>query len=244
MQKFTDKLRRVARKTFLERFTYGWRSYSQCGEDLIVRYIFLLRGITHPSYLDVGAHHPYYLNNTALFYHQGCKGINIEPNPDLLRQFTKSRPRDINLNVGVAPRSGSMDFYWMEDATLSTFSETEMQRSLGQGRKLKSKLALPVAPLNQIVSQYCDGQFPDFLTLDVEGMELEILHTIDFSLSRPKVICLETSIYSSTGEGAKRHDLMTLVEGQGYLLYADTNLNSIYVDRKFWHHSVPGPLES
>ena len=47
------------------------KSYSQCGEDLLVDYIFKLRGITQPTYLDIGANHPYFISNTAKFYQQG-----------------------------------------------------------------------------------------------------------------------------------------------------------------------------
>ena len=76
------------------------KSYSQCGEDIIVDYIFNLRGITYPTYIDIGANDPYYLSNTALFYDKGCRGINIEPNPAMVESFGKSRPADINLNIG------------------------------------------------------------------------------------------------------------------------------------------------
>jgi hypothetical protein len=43
-------------------------SYSQSGEDLIVRVYFDILGITNPTYIDIGAHHPYFISNTALFY--------------------------------------------------------------------------------------------------------------------------------------------------------------------------------
>ncbi len=58
-------------------------SYSQCGEDIIVDYIFKAIGINKPSYIDIGAHDPHYLNNTYIFSKKGCKGINIEPDPYL-----------------------------------------------------------------------------------------------------------------------------------------------------------------
>jgi hypothetical protein len=57
------------------------KSFSQSGEDLIIDFIFNALGISRPSYIDIGAHHPYYLNNTAIFYLRGARGINIEPDP-------------------------------------------------------------------------------------------------------------------------------------------------------------------
>lgn len=65
------------------------KSYSQSGEDLIIKYIFDALGIEKPSYIDVGAYHPYCLSNTSLFYELGSKGINIEPDPMLFKNFPK-----------------------------------------------------------------------------------------------------------------------------------------------------------
>src|SRR5689334_18987985 len=66
---------------------FGIHSYSQCGEDIIIDHVFRLRGIPSPSYIDIGANHPYFINNTAMFYERGCRGINIEANPQLLSAF-------------------------------------------------------------------------------------------------------------------------------------------------------------
>jgi hypothetical protein len=72
-------------------------SYSQSGEDVIVKFIFDCIGISKPTYLDVGAHHPYYISNTALFYESGSIGINIEPDPLLFKEFLNHRKNDIKL---------------------------------------------------------------------------------------------------------------------------------------------------
>src|SRR5271169_435695 len=97
------------------------KSFSQSGEDIIVRQLFKLRGINNPSYLDIGANDPFRINNTARFYKKGSRGINVEANPMLIKRFEKFRPHDINLNVGIAGSEGEMDFYIMNDDTLSTF---------------------------------------------------------------------------------------------------------------------------
>jgi FkbM family methyltransferase len=209
-------------------------SYSQCGEDLIVSYVFALRGITQPSYLDIGAHHPFYLNNTALFYFRGGSGVNIEPNPELIECLRQERPRDTNVNVGISAKAGRQTFYCMDDPALSTFSEGEVASLLAHGKKVQASIEVPAISIRTALDDYCAGAFPDFLSIDVEGSELEIFSAIDFSQTWPKVICVETAEYSPTGAGAKRRDLMALIESRGYLLYADTNLNSIYVKQQFW----------
>src|SRR5437868_840540 len=74
------------------------RSWSQCGEDLILQYLLMVLGIKTPSYLDIGAHHPTYMSNTWLFYQQGGRGVCVEPDPALYAEFPKKRPRDTHLN--------------------------------------------------------------------------------------------------------------------------------------------------
>src|SRR3970282_781555 len=100
-------------------------SFSQSGEDLIVKFIFDNLGIPNPTYIDIGAHHPYFISNTALFYKNGCRGINIEPDPTLFNEFLKHRKEDINLNIGISDRNCELDFYIISSPTLNTFSKDE-----------------------------------------------------------------------------------------------------------------------
>ncbi len=95
---------------------FGHISYSQHGEDLFLLNIFRLIGIETPSYLDLGAHHPWHISNTALMYHRGSRGVNVEANPILFEAFLTERPLDKNVNMGVVS-SGveSQKFYiWFE----------------------------------------------------------------------------------------------------------------------------------
>ena len=209
-------------------------SYSQCGEDLLVDYIFKLRGIERPSYLDIGAHDPYYLSNTALFYQRGSRGINIEANPTLIPKFQEHRAEDINLNVGLGKAKGLMDFYVMQDSTLSTFSKKECKKMYAHGKEVREVVKINLTTINQILIKYCKNIFPDFLTIDVEGMDFQILQTIDFSKSYPKVICVEAAEYSPIGAGKRRNELITFLEEHGYHEYANTNLNAIMVKNEFW----------
>jgi FkbM family methyltransferase len=216
---------------------YSKRSYSQCGEDLIVEYVFRARSVGLPTYLDIGAHHPYYLSNTARFYLKGCRGINIEANPVLLPQFHKHRPKDINLNIGIGGSETELDFHVMEDNTLSTFSTDEVNSLLQAGQKLAVTKKIRIRPIRSVLDEHSTGTFPDFLSLDAEGMDLAILRTIDFSKSFPKVICVEAAEYSPTGSGARRNDIIEFLISRGYFEYANTNLNAIMVSTSFWERS-------
>jgi len=212
----------------------GKVSYSQCAEDILIEYIFNLRGIQKPTYLDIGAHHPWFLSNTAYFYQKGCRGINIEPNPQLIKAFKIERKEDINLNIGIAGITATLDFYVLSDSTLSTFSKQEADEQILHGRKLESIQQIPVDTISRVLKQHTNGIFTDFLTIDVEGLEFEILNEIDYINNYPKVICIESAEYSPIGAGKKRTDLICFIESKGYYLYADTNLNSIFVKNEFW----------
>lgn len=213
---------------------FSKRSYSQCGEDSIINYIFSLRGIEYPSYLDIGCNHPYYINNTALFYEKGCRGINIDANPKFIEAFNIERPEDINLNVGISNIEGEMGFYLMEDDTLSTFSKYECDAMVSNGKQLLEIKKVKLVTINKILENHCLNIFPDFLSLDVEGLDFEIIKSIDFDKTVPKVICVEASEYSPIGSGARRNELIDFLITKGYYEYANTNLNAIMIRNDFW----------
>jgi FkbM family methyltransferase len=210
-------------------------SFSQCGEDLLIDYIFELRGVSMPSYLDIGAHDPFYLNNTAIFYLRGCRGINIEANPGLIENFRTKRKEDINLNVGISDQADAMDFYIMADSTLSTFSREECDSMIGRGHKMKAVKKIELLTVKAVLDKYNDGKFPDLLSIDVEGLDFKILQSIEFGSAYPKVICVEAAEYSPIGAGARRTELIDFLVSKGYYEYANTNLNAIMVKNEFWY---------
>lgn len=208
------------------------RSFSQCGEDLIVRYVFDVLKIPNPTYLDIGAHHPTYLNNTFIFYNQGSRGVNIEPDPDLFSQFMNRRERDTNLNIGVGERDDELPFFIMSVPTLNTFSESEAKLAASQSNvKIKKVLPVRIRPVNAILEEYFPKKSPDFVSLDVEAFDLMILQSFDFKRWRPKVLCAETITYSEKNDGLKIEEIGTVMRDAGYLAYADTHINTIYIDR-------------
>jgi FkbM family methyltransferase len=215
---------------------YQRNSYSQTGEDLIVEFIFQLRNIALPSYIDIGAFHPYQYSNTALFYAKGCKGINIEPNPDGILAFQTVRPNDINLNIGVSEVAGELNYFCMNVATMNTFDEEGANELVRQhGFQILGKKIVPVEPLSKVIKTHANNLFPDFLSLDVEGLDMVILEQIDYSTNYPKVICVETIEYTNDGTGSKNDKLINFLADKGYFIFADTHINTIFVNRTFWN---------
>lgn len=228
LHRLVDKLSRRAVEE-------GRKSFSQCGEDLIVRFIFDTLRVPAPSYLDIGAHHPHYLNNTFLFYAAGGRGVNIEPDPELFAGFTAQRPRDLNLNIGIGTAEEKLQLFVMSVRTLNTFSPDEAHQ-LEQGGKVRIErvLEIPVRPVNTVLAEHFGEAAPDFVSIDVEGLDLQILRSFDFARWRPKVFCVETITYSDQRSGIKIPEIAELLHGQGYFSFADTYVNTVFVDRQLW----------
>lgn len=205
------------------------KSYSQSGEDMIIDFLFEVHGVKNPTYIDIGAHDPYYLSNTAFFYEKGCRGINIEPNPVLYKNIREVRKEDINLNVGIGKKEGKLNFYIMNNPTMSTFSREQADELVHKhGFLIEQELNVDVSTVNTVLNTYNNGVFPDFLSLDVEGVDLVILQSIDFSKSYPKVICVETMEYTENLSGNKESEIIDFLKEKGYRIIADTFINTIF----------------
>jgi len=208
-------------------------SYSQCGEDRIIENLFSMCGIIQPTYIDIGAYHPFILSNTALLYRNGSRGINIEPDPIQFKIINRHRKNDINLNIGIAPKKGEMDFYVLNARTLSTFSKTEAEKYHEQGKYfVKKTIRVKTDTLINIIEKHANGIFPDFLSLDAEGTDKDIISSIDFKNNAPKIICVETLSFNKP---IKRNtELISLIINSGYNHYVDTTINSIFVKKSIW----------
>lgn len=212
---------------------FGGRTYAQHGDDVIVMCLLHSMGISNPTYLDIGAHHPFNISNTALLYKCGGRGINVEPNPNLFVNFSKMRPEDVNLNVGVAPNAGSLTFYMIDDFSgRNTFDfETADQFVKAHPEfSITKAMEIEVLTINDIIHQYASGKYPDFLSIDVEGLDEGIIASADFSMSRPKVICVEIS--NASGEKG-RGRISEILEGNGYYCVMRAVSNLIFVDDKY-----------
>jgi len=230
-------LRRFASKITHDQ-KYKRISYAQYGEDLIIFSIFREHlNIQKPSYIDIGAHHPFHLSNSALFYKFGCNGVNIEANPDLIEDFHKYRPNDKNLNIGISPeKNDTLPFYIMEQAELNTFIKEQAESLDRKGFPIKKVVNIQCYTLKYIIDNYCNGTFPDFLSLDVEGLDEYIFEHYDFSGTRPKIICVE-NLNNDDGRLYKIEKIRDILSNNNYVLIADTFLNDIFVDKSLINYT-------
>jgi FkbM family methyltransferase len=208
-------------------------SFAQCGEDLVVASLFDVLGIEAPTYLDIGAYEPILGSNTYLFYRRGGRGVLVEPNMDLIGRLEAARPRDTVLNVGVGiTDEPSADYYRLNAPQLNTFDKGEAERVVrdaGGKLRIAEVVKMPLVPVNRVIADHFGGAAPDLLSVDVEGLDLAILKTLDFGTYRPKVICAETP---AAGGPVTSAETVRFLEGKGYALRGMTFPNTVFVDKK------------
>jgi FkbM family methyltransferase len=237
------KMKRFLRKVILKYIIpQSQISYSQFGEDLIFSLFFSHNGITNPTYLDIGANEPRFISNTFYFYEKGSRGVLIEPNPFLFKKLQKERPFDIVLNIGIGfTNVAEADFYMFPDYAngLSTFSKKEADHWANTGMKgmgkipIEKVIKMPLVPINKILEKYFSEKPPDVISLDVEGLDLEILKAMDFQRFKPALICVETLMYDENQKTFKTNEITDFMGSKDYFVYADTRVNTIYAHKDF-----------
>jgi FkbM family methyltransferase len=206
-------------------------SYSQTGEDVIIEYLFNSLKISHPTYLEIGTNQPKICNNTYGFYKKGCKGVCIEPDIEMVKVIKQQRPQDTVLNIGIGiTDKESAEFYLFPGLVngWSTFSEEEADiRKKDTGIDYR-RLPVRLKNINTIMQDYFNPH-PNFISLDVEGLDLEILQSIDFEKFRPEAICVETITFGYLNNTEKKITAINeYMYSKGYFAYADTHINTIF----------------
>ncbi len=143
--------------------------------------------------MDVGAHHPVRFSNTYLLYQRGWRGINIDAMPGSMRAFQKVRPRDINIECGVAGKAGLLTYYRFNEPALNTFDPVEAKLKDKPPYHMLDKVEVTVEPLAALLERHMPKEQPiDVLSVDVEGHDREVLASNDWQRYRPRFILAET----------------------------------------------------
>jgi FkbM family methyltransferase len=200
-------------------------SYSQNREDLFIASFF--PDISKGFYVDVGAYHPTLQSVTKFFYEKGWSGINIEPQKEYIKLLNKDRKRDVNLNVGVASKRGKLELREYAGGGLSTFSKN-MKQSYDDDTFMRGigfqDYEVDIVTLADIFKEHVrEGQDINFLKVDVEGLEYEVLQGNDWSKYRPQLICIESNHIVK--------DWRPLLKEKGYIKVFFDGLNDYYLEK-------------
>lgn len=214
------------------------RTTSQAGEDGIIAYVLRVLGIQlqEEKYLDLGANHAQELSNTFTLYENGMRGVLVEANPSLIPELEFMRKGDIILNRCISMRSNEiLPFYVLNGDGLSSPDIEAVNEALAENPALKIEKTIEIESItvNEILEQYFMDKPPVVLNVDIEGMEKEIIASIDFERFAPFMIVVERIDYSTKLTVGKRNDgLEELMKEKGYMEYAFTGINSIFINEK------------
>lgn len=141
----------------------------------------------------------------------------------------------MNLNIGIGKANTKLTFYALSSNTLSTFSKETAQRYVDYGKqRIEQEITIDVVDVNQIVKLHFQSRMLSFISLDVEGLEMEILKSFDFNMRRPEIFCVETLTYTENNTESKLTGIIEYMKSAGYFPQSDTYVNTIFVDSDRW----------
>ena len=209
--------------------------YSYGGIDALISRIFVSqkKGI----YVDVGAQHPIRNNNTYLLHKKGWSGINIDLDKKNIDLFTIARKLDVNVNAAISSSFTKMDlFYYHDKSPINTLSKAVANF---QNSNVKEIRSVETKTLTSILenSRYKNCQI-DFLSIDVEGLELDVLNGFDISLYKPKIVVIEYLDLSIKKLEIKNLNIDNVINSSVYHFMKNNNytlINWLHSDLVFAH---------
>lgn len=194
---FFDRLRNsfsaLLGKSYLyskEKYAFHRLSFSQEGEDLLLERLFpdQLKGF----YVDIGAHHPTKFSNTYLLYLKGWRGVNVDPNPSAKILFDKLRPEDENVLAAISLGQQNLTYHMFDEPALNTCDAAVAGIHAQNSLKI-SEQVVPGITLKDLLDGLANKvDLIDFFTVDVEGLDLDVLKSNDWSAYRPRVVFVES----------------------------------------------------
>lgn len=172
---------------------YKRRSYSQEGEDIVLSRF--LEGQKSGFYVDIGAHHPSRCSNTYLFYRLGWRGINIDAMPGSMAPFRLARPRDINLEVAVSDKKEEIAFHSFKEPLFNSADPkiaASRRKEFHEPASARNTFNVEADTLASILDRHLPKSTPiDFLSVDIEGLDLKALRSNDWEKYQPNYVLVE-----------------------------------------------------
>lgn len=205
--------------------------FSWEGEDIVANKILMdTFGIETGYYLDVGAHHPFNLSNTAYFYRKGWRGLNVDAMPGAMDEFHALRPEDTNIEAGVSDEPGSLLFSIFTDPGLNGFlSEKDVQHHLNNGQVLVEQKTIECRTVNDIIETHAKQPI-DLMSIDVEGLDYRIIRSMA-EKHRPKMIITETLGYPDV-VSVLSSPIYGLMTARDYAFVSRLDFSCIFIDRR------------
>jgi FkbM family methyltransferase len=211
----------------------------QADQDLLAYLYF--RGKRSGFFLDIGAHDGRTYSNSYVFEQLGWQGACVEPLPPVFEQLKQNRRCDC-YQAALSDQSASAAGF-IYAVGVDTLSGLESKLAPGhkdwivreQGRA--ERITVKTITFDELMSHYPDIHRIDFLSLDVEGAEMDILKTIDFNTYQFGLIAVECA-GEKPGEG---EELRAFMAERGYGVLADLGLDLMFIPQdRFEVGEFPG----
>jgi FkbM family methyltransferase len=178
-------------------------------------------------YIDIGANHPVFLSATYLLYKSGWRGLTIEPIPSLSSLHKRLRSRDTRLNVGVGVRNGTQSFWETAPDYFSSFSDKAVAEAEANGwcRILRERQVQVMTP-SEILQHVHHGVRVNYLSIDTEGLDSEILASWPWDQCRPDMVACEASAVDAS-------DAQKILATQGYAMVKKFPVTAFWQSREF-----------
>ncbi|MFM1843505.1 MAG: hypothetical protein RLZZ490_2248 [Cyanobacteriota bacterium] len=199
-------------------------SYAQNFEDVILNRLFKEKN--EGFYIDIGANHPVFDSVTMAFYERGWKGINVEPVPVYYELLCEKRGRDVNLNCAVSDQENTLDFYDLEGTGYSTLDKTVAQTLVSEKNLDLKVYQVQTQSLAAIAKEYVHCPI-DFMKIDVEGWEKQVVVSHDWENFRPTVLIIEATFPSKSEH--LDSDIEAFLNEKNYTKVYFDGLNDFYL---------------
>jgi hypothetical protein len=215
----------------------GLQFFSSHGEDAV--FYGILKRLTwltgknffNPStYIEVGSHNPEAGNNTFALYQLGWRGTLVEPNGHWIPISKSSRPRDNLIQCAVSGTRGEKIFYRFSDVASSNTLDPDFASRIASAQNVKvtSTETVVSLTLSDVMENHIEvfSEVPSLLSIDTEGLDLEIVQSYDWKL-RPRFVMIEDPAFDGIYRSG---DLRRHMEAVGYRPISHILITSIYVD--------------
>jgi hypothetical protein len=176
--------------------------YGFTGEDRLIESLLKTRITYNGFYVDVGCNDPRFLSNSFLFYRRGWRGICVDASEQLISKHRMIRPKDIAVCALVSDTTQERTFYELTNSVLSTTETQFLSEYVAQGQQIKKTRRLPPQTLTQILDTCQAPTLFDFLSIDAEEHDLQVLQSLDFNRYTPRLIIIEDETFDPANPAA------------------------------------------
>jgi hypothetical protein len=202
------------------------KNYSQWGEDKFINDFFIKKN--NGVYLDIGCFHPVMYSNTCLLHKRGWSGINIDINPTSIDLFNIVRPKDFNLCTTIDKDDKEFNLYYDDPfSPLNTLDREFYKKIKKKSNRIFKDITVKSKTIDKIINESKINSKIDFINIDVEGRDYEILKNLKIDKLKPSLVSIETHNVDGT-ESTNYNKIKNFLENNKFITYKRIGPSTLY----------------